>query len=131
MCAVACNRDIGADVERLRECPLAVVDYSFASAEAQSIRERSGNEQSERFFALWTLKESYVKARGLGLSIPLDKVVFQLSDDRPPRLEVDPTLDEQASGWRFCSLRPTPRHWAALCVYCLDQSTGDIVAIWG
>jgi 4'-phosphopantetheinyl transferase len=130
MCAVAYNRNIGADVERLRECPLDVLDYSFASAEAQSVRERMGNEQSERFFALWTLKESYVKARGLGMSIPLDKVAFQLSDDRPPRLEVDSLLDNQALGWRFFSLRPTPRHWAALCVYSLDQPTVDIVAIW-
>jgi phosphopantetheinyl transferase len=58
MCEVAFNRDVGADVECLRECPLDVVDSSFAPLEAQSIRERSGNEQSEFFLAYWTLKES-------------------------------------------------------------------------
>lgn len=84
MCAVALNRDVGADVECLRGCPLDVVDGSFAPVEAQLVRERSGIEQSERFFTYWTLKESYVKARGLGLSIPLDKVAFQLSDGQPP-----------------------------------------------
>jgi 4'-phosphopantetheinyl transferase len=130
MCAVVFNRDVGADVERLRECPLDIVDSCFAPVEAQSIRERSGNERAERFFAYWTLKESYIKARGLGLSIPLDKFAFHLSDDRPPRLEIDPVLDDQASGWRFCSLQPTPTHRAALCVYFPDQPTLSISPIW-
>jgi 4'-phosphopantetheinyl transferase len=131
MCAVALNRDVGADVERLRECPLDVVDSSFAPVEAQSVHERSGIEQSERFFTYWTLKESYVKARGLGLYIPLDKFAFQLSEDQPPRLEIDTLLDDQAWGWRFRSLRPTLTHLAALCVYIPDQPTVDISPSWG
>lgn len=130
MCAVAVDRDVGVDVEHLRECPLDIIDSSFAPVEAQSIRERSGSEQSERFLTYWTLKESYVKARGLGLNLPLDKFAFHLSDDQPPRLEVDPVLDNRASGWRFCSLRPTPDHWAALCVYSPDQPTVRMSCSW-
>ena len=132
MCAVTFNRDVGADVECLRECPLDIVESFFKPVEAQSIREeRSRSEQSDRFFAHWTLKESYSKARGFGLSIPFDKFAFQLSDNQPPRLEIDPVLDDQASGWRFCLLRPTQTHWAALCVYLPDQPTVSISPSWG
>ena len=123
MCAVAFDRDIGADVERLRACPLDVADYAFAPVEARSIRECSESERSERFFTYWTLKESYVKARGFGLSIPLEEFAFHLSRSEQPRLEIDPVLDDQAAGWRFSSLRPTIVHLAALCVYLPDQPT--------
>jgi 4'-phosphopantetheinyl transferase len=34
--------------------------------------------QRQRFFELWTLKESDVKSRGMGLSIPLNKFPFDL-----------------------------------------------------
>jgi 4'-phosphopantetheinyl transferase len=74
----------------------------------------------ERFFTYWTLKESYVKARGLGLSVPLEEFAFHL-ESQPPRLELDPVLDDQAAGWRFSSLRPTMVHLAALCVHLPDQ----------
>jgi 4'-phosphopantetheinyl transferase len=122
MCAVAFDRDIGADVERLRACPLDVAD-SFAPPEARSIRECPESRRSESFFTYWTLKESYIKARGFGLSIPLDEFAFHLSEGQPPRLEVDPAKDRQAAGWRFSTLRPTAAHLAALCVYYPDQST--------
>jgi 4'-phosphopantetheinyl transferase len=129
MCAVAFNRDIGADVEYLREPPLDVVDCSFAPVEAQSVLNCSGNERSERFFEYWTLKESYAKARGLGLSIPFNKFAFHLNESQPPRLEIDPGLVDQASEWRFWSWRPTQIHCAALCVRSFDQLNVSFAAI--
>jgi 4'-phosphopantetheinyl transferase len=126
MCAVAFDRDVGADVERLQDCPFDVARWSFAPVEVRSIDSCPEGERSERFFTYWTLKEAYIKARGLGLSIPLDRFAFHLTETRPPRLEIDPELDRQASGWRFFTLRPTMTHLAALCVHHPDRRAVSI-----
>jgi 4'-phosphopantetheinyl transferase len=130
MCAVAFNQDIGADVERLREFRLDIVPDCFAPAEAESIFECSGFQQFERFFAYWTLKESYVKARGVGMFIPFDEFAFHLTKDEPPRLQIDLALDDRAGGWRFCLWRPLPGHCAALCLHSSDHSTIRYLTNW-
>jgi 4'-phosphopantetheinyl transferase len=78
MCAVATGRDIGADIERLRDCPLDVIE-ALASTEAQAVRKRSGAARAGRFYSYWTLKESYAKARGLGLTIPFNRFAFEFA----------------------------------------------------
>jgi 4'-phosphopantetheinyl transferase len=128
MCAIAYRREVGVDVEALRTCPLDVVDACFTPPEARAIRERFGEARSERFFALWTLKEAYVKARGLGLTLPFGKFAFQLADDQQPRLKIDPSLDNQAAAWRFTLTRPTATHLAALCIFCPDRPVVPILA---
>jgi 4'-phosphopantetheinyl transferase len=59
----------------------------------------------DRALSLWTLKEAYIKARGMGLSLPLKKVSFLFGGRNGIRLEVDPSLcDEPERHWRFCLL---------------------------
>ena len=53
---------------------------------------------------MWTLKESYIKARGLGLSIPLDEFSFEFGGAEGIRLEIDAGLGDDAARWRFCQL---------------------------
>ena len=64
---MALGRDIeiGIDIEDLRtNAPLEIVDGYFAKAEAFELSQLRTEEQHLRFFELWTLKESYIKARG-------------------------------------------------------------------
>lgn len=125
MCAVTMGREIGADLERLREYPANVVERYFSPKEAQFISQVAYEERPFLFFANWTLKEAYCKAKGLGLSIPIAKVQFSLVDEQP-RMTIEPPLEDDSARWRFCLLRPTPEHVAALCIDVRQQPMPNI-----
>ena len=131
MCAVAAGRDVGADVEYLSETPpLEIADRFFSPAETEAIRALDGAERVNSFFTYWTLKESYMKARGLGLSLPTNKFSFQLAVGASPRIMIDPAADDHAEGWNFFTFRPTPFHCAAVCVLDLEKPKVSIVTVW-
>lgn len=52
------------------------------------------------FFRYWTLKEAYVKARGDGITLPLDQCEFDLSRE-PIRARFDPPLEDDPRAWWF------------------------------
>ena len=82
------HQRIGVDAERTdhqTETPPA--DWCFSASEVKALRTLPAFTQSQRFFAYWTLKECYVKARGLGLALPLDRFSF-LVDDHAIRLSI-------------------------------------------
>jgi 4'-phosphopantetheinyl transferase len=57
------------------------------------------------FFDFWTLKEAYIKARGMGLSIPLDGFSFLLSDNDRPRITFHDGCPDQPERWDFVLYR--------------------------
>lgn len=101
---------VGVDVEPLaRANQIAVVAHRvFSPLEQAQLDALPPSDRPNRHLDLWTLKEAYVKARGLGLSLPLDQVSF-LSDERDgplrlQRLEVDAALDPDPDRWSFKTL---------------------------
>ena len=84
-CLVGRDRTVGVDVENTtREAEyFDLAQRYFAPAEVAQLRALPPTEQRARFFQMWTLKEAYVKARGLGLSLPLDHFAFSFANDRP------------------------------------------------
>ncbi|MBV9504528.1 MAG: 4'-phosphopantetheinyl transferase superfamily protein, partial [Acidobacteriia bacterium] len=71
-CLVGYGRDLGVDVEDAaanRPYLFDIADRFFSSSEAAGLRALPPPNQLERFYELWTLKESYIKARGIGLSL--------------------------------------------------------------
>ncbi len=129
VCAVATG-DLGVDVESLRRAaPLEVADRFFAPAEVAALRALPERDRASRFFDYWTFKESYVKARGLGLSLPLDKFAIIL-DEGPPRIEIDSSLGDDGASWRLAQLNPTPEHVVSLCVRRCGRLDGEIVLRW-
>jgi 4'-phosphopantetheinyl transferase len=81
LCAVGWNRSIGVDLEQIRDLPEAesIVKQYFSAGEAQVFLELKSEEREAAFFACWTRKEAYLKARGAGLQIPLDGFEVTLS----------------------------------------------------
>ncbi|WP_367567468.1 4'-phosphopantetheinyl transferase superfamily protein [Lacrimispora sp.] len=62
---------LGIDVERIRPFPDRVAERVFSSAEKRRMKELPQEERDSYFFRIWTLKESYVKALGCGITVPL------------------------------------------------------------
>lgn len=72
--ALTSGRSVGVDIERLRhvEGALELARGLFRPCELEAVRSAPTAQRSAVFLAFWTRKESYVKAVGRGLSIPLD-----------------------------------------------------------
>lgn len=117
--AVARGVEVGVDVENWarREALMEVAESVFTTGEFAALGKLKGESRRRRFFELWTLKEAYVKARGQGLSIPLRRFAFDLSETLPAiRVEFDAELGEAARDWQFQLLRPTGEHQVGLAI---------------
>jgi len=98
--------EVGVDVEaRQRADEIAEVEYKvFSAAELAQLDALSATEQPDRYLSLWTLKEAYIKARGMGMALPLREISFLFDDAGAARLEVAEGVDEDAARWRFRQL---------------------------
>ncbi len=116
-CAVAVDRDIGVDVEVVADRPTtAIARDFFAPPEVAALQALDGPQQRDRFYAYWTLKESYIKARGMGLAIPLDQFWFDLDGDGTPSITIDGRQNDRAETWQFEQHRPSKDHHLALAI---------------
>lgn len=112
--AVSRERDIGIDAEntRTRAAPLHLANRYFTPAEVRSLNALPAAEQSARFFALWTLKESWLKTTGEGLAAGLGNASFDLDDAN--RVRGVEFAKDDANRWRFWQFAPSPEHVLAL-----------------
>jgi 4'-phosphopantetheinyl transferase len=117
-CIVAADRDVGVDTEEVERASRAieVADRFFSPIEVRALRSLPEALQARRFTTYWTLKEAYIKARGMGLAIPLDQFSFLLSPDKEPAIAFDPRLEDDPLTWQFARLLPTSRHMLAAAV---------------
>ncbi len=121
-CLVGCGRDLGVDVEDasanrpyLRE----IAQRFFSATEVARLVALPEAQHVRRFFELWTLKESYIKARGIGLSLGLSKFSFSVEEDPSPTcatVTFDHDFEDDAETWDFRLFRPDDRHLIATSV---------------
>jgi len=116
--AVTRGREVGIDLERIR-FDLAVAEIAerfFSPREVAMLRALPTELQQQAFFRYWTCKEAYIKARGEGLSLPLDQFDVSLASGEPAAIlgiQQDPS---EASRWSLQELTPAPGYLAALAV---------------
>lgn len=117
-CAVVLERELGVDVEDAgrKRSTVEIADRFFAPSEVAALHALPEALQRERFFAYWTLKEAYIKARGMGLAIPLRHFAFELDRGPEVRIGFEPELEDDPETWQFQRARPTERHHAAIAV---------------
>lgn len=120
VCLVGRGRELGVDAESLRRERrwLDLAERFFAPAEARALREVPAARRALRFLEYWTLKESYVKARGRGLTLPLSGFRFDLPAPVPDgiRIRFTPAIDDDAARWRFSLDRLGEDHVVATAV---------------
>lgn len=123
------RRALGVDVEnfRAREVSIDIADRFFAPAEVAALNNVPPQQQQYRFFEYWTFKESYIKARGMGLSLALDKFSFHFPHDRALEITIDQELADDAARWQFWQFQPRPEYLVAICAERVDQPTKLIV----
>ena len=100
---------VGVDVEsfaRAEEIVLLAARV-FSAPERAQLEALPAAARPDRALSLWTLKEAYIKARGMGLSLPLQQISFLFDGpkaDRPDAIhfEVAPGVDDDPARWRFC-----------------------------
>lgn len=93
---------VGVDVEALTRNVelLPIAQRYFAAHEYDELLRMDSSAQRERFFTLWTLKEAWLKACGLGLRVPLDSFSFDLSGARPA-IAFDHRHEASTQRWQF------------------------------
>ncbi|MDZ4764104.1 MAG: 4'-phosphopantetheinyl transferase superfamily protein [Chloroflexota bacterium] len=108
LCAFAWDHAVGIDIEDTRrEIDIMTIAHTFFTThEVMQLEMYGSDEQRQLFFDLWTRKEAYLKARGIGLKfdglntpIPADSTSFLAND---------------GTQWSIVSFSPTPHLRAAL-----------------
>lgn len=126
-CLVAAERDIGVDVEKITRSQVGGIEIAeshFSTAEVEDLRSLPASEQRDRFFDYWTLKEAYIKARGLGLQIPLDQFTFHVlarpvggwrrAKAPPISISFGSQIHDDPGSWQFELLRLTESYRLAM-----------------
>jgi 4'-phosphopantetheinyl transferase len=126
--AVTRGREVGIDIEHIRS-DLEVEEVAerfFSRREVAMLQALSTEEQRQAFFRCWTRKEAYIKARGEGLSLPLDQFDVSLAPGEPAAVLGTQRDPSEASRWSLQELTPGPGYVAALAV----EGHGWRLACW-
>lgn len=117
-CVVSSEGWPGVDVEPVRaEVAAELVQTCLSPRERAAYLDLPAEHRPYRFARLWTLKEAYLKALGIGLDQAPDRCGFELegADERPRLVESD-EAGGVAGRWRFEWLPVGPGHVGALCL---------------
>lgn len=117
-CAVTWVHDLGLDIEKHKpEYPdRGVMRQCYSEREMAVVLAAAGPEQSRLFLQFWTLKEAYLKARGVGLYGDLRAFEFDLAASTSPSIRATDAAASSATGWHFEVAYPTAQHVLAVAV---------------
>lgn len=89
VCAID-NSKIGIDIEEIKSIEYKdIAENFFVKEEFEYIMQNDSKNKLDKFYNIWTLKESYIKCCGEGLSIPLKSFSFEIVKDKSIRIKVN------------------------------------------
>ena len=112
------GREVGVDIEQIQQ-DISVEEIAgrfFSQAEQAAFAEVPEELKQEAFFLCWTRKEAFVKAKGNGLSLPLDQFDVSLRPGQPAQLMGTRPDPEERHRWSMCELNVGLDYAAALVV---------------
>jgi 4'-phosphopantetheinyl transferase len=122
--AVAHGGVVGVDAENTDRVVDAIsLQHVLAPAEIRQLEGWTPEQHRAAVFTFWTLKEAYVKARGEGLSIPLDSFAFRLGAGAQVPIAFTPAADDPCRDWFVAVFRPQDRY----CVSVVAEQPAHIV----
>lgn len=115
-CAAARDTALGVDVESIDRLSSGreIAERFFSPFECRGLDGCEPSGYTQRFIELWTLKESYLKGIGTGLSHPLDNFSFDLG--RVPAITFAAPPDVNTADWQFMLAAPSPNYRLAVAV---------------
>jgi 4'-phosphopantetheinyl transferase len=105
--AVFADVEVGVDVEELRSVPTAerLARRFYSPAECAALHGLDGGVRDRAFLRIWTRKEAYLKATGLGVGMPLREVETDPDLSKPPRLIAVGGDTAEAARWTLLDAR--------------------------
>ncbi len=122
VCA-ADNKPVGIDVEKIGPVELEIAAQFFSDEEYKMLIAKSPEDRQNFFFDLWTLKESYIKAIGKGLSIPLKSFTINF----PDKGEIEVKSGNKSTKWVLKQYNLDPEYKISVCA--THQALPDEVII--
>ncbi|RMH66216.1 MAG: 4'-phosphopantetheinyl transferase superfamily protein [Calditrichaeota bacterium] len=119
---------LGVDVERFRPDMAGekIAQRFFSQREVAAFNKLLPIEKTTGFFNAWTRKEAFIKAVGLGLSMPLSAFDVTLKPGMPARLLAVRHAPYKATDWHLKAL-PVPESYAA--AFCIKHQNPEI-CLW-
>jgi 4'-phosphopantetheinyl transferase len=116
--ALTRGRALGVDVEYVRDdlAGQEIAERFFSRQEVRALSALPADARTRAFFNCWTRKEAYIKARGEGLSLPLDQFDVSLTPGEPAALLGTRPDPQEAARWLLRELAPARGYVAALAV---------------
>ncbi len=116
--AVTWDRLVGVDVERIRPNVAGekLARRFFSKREVADLQSVPDGLRERAFFTCWTRKEAFIKARGQGLSLPLDQFDVTLNQQEPAAIFAIQGDMAEAKKWSLFHLDPEPGYVAALAI---------------
>lgn len=119
------NSEVGIDVEQTRRVNFRVAERFFSAPEINDLMALPEEERQEYFFTLWTIKESFLKAIGSGLTRSLNTFTVERS-----LFGFSLTGGEPASKYFVHTYKPCDQYQLAVCSLGNDFPS-DIVEVKG
>lgn len=126
--AVADVRRVGVDLEHMRQ-GISMEELArryFSKLEVSELMALPTEQRQLAFFSGWARKEAYIKAHGLGLSLPLDSFDVSVDPQGPPLLLATRPDPEEAARWTLYHLQVGPDYAAAL----VAEGRVDAINLW-
>lgn len=100
--ALAWDREVGIDVERLAPVPELpeLAAHLFSPGERAHVRDLDGEARLAAFYRVWTRKEALVKAAGTGIAVPLAGIDTLAGPDAALLRELPTTPESVVAPWR-------------------------------
>lgn len=126
--AITHEQKVGVDLECIRQgiSSQVIARQYFSKSEVAELQTLPPEQREIAFFTCWTRKEAYIKAQGLGLSLPLESFDVSLTPNEPAILRATRPDPQEAARWTLLSLHINSDYAAALAV----EGREIIVNLW-